>query len=103
MGKQSPGTGTLDDPLIVDEQGNLVNYQPYTEDLVFSFSCPKTFGPSLDLATGEDLTSEDQEDEIRYTVKIRPGGGKMIFVGPPEEGQKALELLKREPAIDVSK
>ena len=100
MGQTSPDTASLEDPLIVDETGNLVNYRPYTEDQEYTLTCPRTFGPALDLGTGENLASENQGDEVGHTAKIRPGGGKMIFVGPPEEARKALQLPRLEPGWD---
>ena len=80
-----------EDPIHIDNAGNLVGYTPYTEArrVPFSVSEKSAEDGVYDLKTGTLLS-----DAEGYAVHILPGSGTLLYIGTEADAKKIAALVK---------
>ncbi len=81
------------DQIFIDDDGNLVGYQGFTEPMesVFQITEMRADDRAYDLATGVEITAE----EGNYSVFVAPGSGRLLFIGSEEESRKLQGLVRK--------
>ena len=79
-----------DDPIKIDDDGNLVGYVPFTEPTEVRFSVTETEpGDGVyDLKTGAEISGEGG-----YKVTVAPGSGVLLFIGSAKDSKTLSELV----------
>ncbi len=80
-----------DDPIQIDNDGNLVGYVALTEptEVRFSLTEMETGQGVYDLKTGEEISGEGG-----YKVTIAPGSGVLLYFGSKEDAKKLSVLVR---------
>lgn len=76
-----------DDPIYIDDDGNLIGYVPLKAPLKFQFSLKNDVPGNqkvFDLRTGQEITKQG----AGYDLSIEPGSGRLVFIGSQAEAQK---------------
>lgn len=73
-----------DDPIKIDDEGNLVGYVPFTEptDVRFSLTEKESDDGVYDLKTGAEISGQGG-----YKVTIAPGSGVLLYIGPADDAK----------------
>ncbi len=80
------------DQIVIDEDGNLVDYQALTEPMEFVFQITEMRADDrvYDLATGSEVIAKEGD----YSIPVAPGGGRLLFIGSEKESRKLQGLVK---------
>lgn len=80
-----------DDDIRIDDAGNLVGYEPFTEPLEVRVTV-KGEGGVFDVLTGAELPGDAGGG---YRVRVAPGSGTLLFVGSRTEAETLRTLVRR--------
>jgi hypothetical protein len=80
-----------DDPIQIDDAGNLVGYTPFTEafDVRFSLKDNESAEHVFDLKTGTEIPADGG-----YTISVLPGSGVLLYLGTEQDAKKLSQLVK---------
>ena len=80
-----------DDPIQIDDAGNLVDYKPFTEALnvPFSLKDKKPDDHVYNLKTGTEIPADGE-----YGISIMPGSGVLLYIGSAQDAEKLSKLVK---------
>jgi len=80
-----------DDPIFIDDEGNLTGYVPFTDTMTvnIAFQAGETPVGVFDIATGTQILPQGSN----YGLEILPGSGKLIFLGTSAEAQTLFDLF----------
>ena len=84
-----------DDPIRIDDEGNLVGYKPFTKPMDVHFSLvdtklAKAPGQGVyDLKTGKEIPADGG-----YKISIMPGSGVLLYIGSANDAGKLKKMVK---------
>ena len=80
-----------DDPIKIDDEGNLVGYTSFTEAMDAKLLRTDEDGENgvYDLKTGKEIVAKEG-----YHVDVLPGSGRLLYVGTLDEAKKLSALVK---------
>jgi len=84
-----------DDPIRIDDEGNLVGYKPFTKPMDVHFSLvdtklAKAPGEGVyDLKTGKEIPADGG-----YKISIMPGSGVLLYIGSANDAGKLRKMVK---------
>ncbi len=83
------------DPISIDDDGNLSGYVPRKEPMLVSvkFDKPKNRTSVFDIITGEEIPGIGSLGEESYSLRLLPGSGTLLFLGSKEEARKIHEMI----------
>jgi len=78
-----------DDPIQIDDTGNLVGYTPFTEaiDVHFSLKDKESDQCVYNLNTGTEIPADGG-----YKVSVMPGSGVLLYIGSAQDAEKLSRL-----------
>lgn len=80
-----------DDPIQINDAGNLVGYRPLTKawDVHFSLDHQEPDQHVFDLNTGSEIMADEG-----YRISVLPGSGVLLYIGPLQDAKKLSRLVK---------
>ncbi len=80
-----------DDPIQIDDSGNLVGYVPFSEamEVRFTRTDENSEHHVYDLKTGKEIL-----DVGGYSTSVLPGSGRLLYVGTFDDGEQLSTLVK---------
>ncbi|MDD5599844.1 MAG: hypothetical protein PHV82_18015, partial [Victivallaceae bacterium] len=85
--------GTWPRELKVDDVGNLIGYEAYTQPAIVEFTIAnneETGKAVYDILTGKEIV----KNEGKYQVPIMPGSGRLIYIGSAAEAELLHKRVK---------
>lgn len=83
-----------DDPIAIDDEGNLVGYEPLTHSMTIHIAPSEEATEQskiYDIRSGQELGRDDEG----YKVEVMPGSGVLLFLGSSEDAEAVRGLIKK--------
>ena len=83
-----------DDPIYIDDEGNLLDYVPFEQPQEIHFSRVDSADNSPGRVFDIKSCAEISCDNDGYKVAVMPGSGRLLFIGSEREAKQLHQLMK---------